>query len=304
MSEKIRIYFLLLFFSIACLIVSIVNNISFGIYSSIIGILICSTAFQTAIAVSLLCSVFNMLLVLLFSKYFYNYTGIDTCITIVIYIFAESAGLLNHLKSAQDTVYKKDLLSVVKSMMDIIDAKSPQTCKHTERVSKYCVKIGQSVHLSKKQLNQLECAALLHDLGKIAMPDSILNKPSSLSPDEYEIIKSHPQRGYEIVKNISNFKEIAPLILSHHERFDGSGYPNHLKGDKIPYLSRIIAVADSFDVILSKRPYKDCTDVDYAINELLKCKSIHFDGNIVDSFVFLLSNDSELRNMAEGSAEQ
>jgi HD-GYP domain-containing protein (c-di-GMP phosphodiesterase class II) len=122
------------------------------------------------------------------------------------------------------------------------------------------------------------------------MPDKILDKPSSLSESEYDIMKSHVLKGYMLLKDIEDMDEIAEIVLNHHEKFDGTGYPNHVKGNDIPLLSRIITVADSYDVITSNRPYKRILDMDYAIDELISCKGTHFDDSIVDVFVTCLKS--------------
>lgn len=196
-------------------------------------------------------------------------------------------------------IYKKyeNLLYVVNCLINTIEAKSPVTYMHTERVCLYALKLGRALNLSKKNLMLLKQAALLHDIGKLGIPDSILNKPDRLTDSEFEIIKNHPQKGYDILKGSKELEPIAKLILCHHEKYDGSGYPNGLAGDEIPYLSKIITIADSFDVITSKRPYKTPSSIETAAEELRKCKWSHFDGNMVDVFINILMKDNEIKDI-------
>lgn len=191
----------------------------------------------------------------------------------------------------------ENLLYVVNCLINTIEAKSPVTYMHTERVCLYALKLGKSLNLSKKRLMLLKQAALLHDIGKLGIPDSILNKPDRLTDSEFQTIKNHPQKGYDILKGAKELEPIANLVLCHHEKYDGSGYPNGLSGDDIPYLAKIITIADSFDVITSTRPYKSPSSIETAAEELKKCKGTHFDGTMVDIFVDLLLKDDEIKDI-------
>lgn len=222
----------------------------------------------------------------------YSFFNIPFSIAICVIFLLNSIAIsiYNEIRSRNKNEFSNSFLDVVRAFVNTIDAKSPITHSHSQRVSEYCFIIGKNMGLSKNNLNKLECAAVLHDIGKIAMPDNILDKPAKLSDYEFDIMKSHVLKGFALLNDIKDMEEIAEIVLSHHEKFDGTGYPNHKKGNDIPLLSRIITVADSYDVITSSRPYKRTLDMDYAINELISCKGTHFDGHIVDVFVDCLAS--------------
>jgi putative nucleotidyltransferase with HDIG domain len=146
---------------------------------------------------------------------------------------------------------------VIVALGGAVEAKDPYTRGHTLRVAELAVRIGQELRLSPERLRVLNRAALLHDIGKIGVPDTILNKPAKLTEDEYAIIKEHPVRGYGMIKHVKSLQRELGGVRHHHERLDGSGYPDGLKGDAIPLDARIIAVADVFDALTSPRPYRD-----------------------------------------------
>ncbi|WP_411682859.1 HD-GYP domain-containing protein [Clostridium thailandense] len=183
--------------------------------------------------------------------------------------------------SKLNMTYKSTILAISKA----IDARDQYTAGHSERVSKISLAIGQALNLPNEQLETLELAALFHDVGKIGIPDYILNKPSRLTDEEFNKIKEHPSIGVDILKTIDFLSQALPIILHHHERFDGGGYPNGIKGEDIPFESRIICVADSYDAMTSNRPYRNGLPHEVAVSELLKYKNIQFDSNIVDVFL-------------------
>jgi HD-GYP domain-containing protein (c-di-GMP phosphodiesterase class II) len=131
----------------------------------------------------------------------------------------------------------------------------------------------------------------MHDIGKINISQDILIKHTPLTSEEWEILKEHPQNGVEIIKNVSSLKEVIPIILQHHEKYDGSGYPNGLKGDEIGYLARILTVTDSFDAMTSNRPYKKQRTIPEAFDELIKCSGTHFDPAIVNDFMRIIESE-------------
>ena len=141
--------------------------------------------------------------------------------------------------------------------MIILNARDPYTFEHSWRVSAICETLVKHMNIPKQWEEILHIAAHLHDIGKIGVPDLILNKPERLTGAEYEMIKAHPEIGYDIVNSIPQLEEIALYVRHHHERWDGKGYPHGLKGKEIPFGARIIAVADTFDAITSSRPYRD-----------------------------------------------
>ncbi len=179
-------------------------------------------------------------------------------------------------------------MGTIRAFSKIIDAKSPWTKGHSERVTKYALAIGKEIGLSEEQMKNLEIAGLLHDIGKIGISELILDKPDKLSEEEYSVIKKHPDVGADILLPIKQLKEVIPAIRHHHEHFDGSGYPMGLKGEEIPLLARILAVADAFDAMHSDRPYRRGMSIDEIVQELKRCKGTQFDPKIVDAFLKVL----------------
>jgi len=173
----------------------------------------------------------------------------------------------------------------VKSLSSAIDAKSSWTAGHSERVTRYALMLGQETGMNGPELRSLEMAALLHDVGKLGTYDMILDKECSLTADEYEIIKRHPVRGAELLKPIKQMRHILPAVLHHHERYDGSGYPDGLKGSDIPGLARVLAVADAFDSMTAWRPYRRTFTCQEAIAELRRCAGTQFDPVLVEAFI-------------------
>lgn len=163
--------------------------------------------------------------------------------------------------------------------------RNPSEEKHSQRVSNICRLIGKKLGLKEHDLRQLEGISSLHDIGKIAIDDRILNKPAPLTKEEWDVIKTHPEIGYRILSTSTEYAEIAYDILSHHEKIDGTGYPRGLKGDEIPLKARIISVADAFDSMISDRPYRKAMSIDDAVAELIRCKGTHFDPKIVDTLL-------------------
>jgi len=162
---------------------------------------------------------------------------------------------------------------------------------HCIRVSNYSAAIGKRFDLSGKEIKLLWCAAIFHDIGKSNIPMEILQKPAKLTKEEYEIIKTHSRKGYEYTRMNKNMEEVSEIILYHHERYDGKGYPTGKEGRDIPLLSRIISVADAFDAMTSERPYKTALSPDNALIELKNGKWTQFDGHVVDCFIDLLEGN-------------
>ncbi|MGV8984013.1 HD-GYP domain-containing protein [Clostridium sp.] len=190
----------------------------------------------------------------------------------------------NDLKEAYSKLnlsYKNTILALSKA----IDARDTYTSGHSERVTQISLKIGQALGLSRNQLNTLEIAALFHDVGKIGIPDQILNNPGKLTKEEFNKIKEHPSIGVDILKNIEFLDKTFPMILHHHEKYGGGGYPLGIRGETIPFESRIICVADSYDAMTSDRPYRKGLPPNVAIDELIKFKGIQFDPIIVEAFL-------------------
>ncbi|MFN3699788.1 MAG: HD-GYP domain-containing protein, partial [Dictyoglomus sp.] len=159
---------------------------------------------------------------------------------------------------------------------------------HSREVRDIALSLGRYLGLEEEDLKILEYAGYLHDIGKIKVPDFILKKPEKLSDEEYMIIKMHPIWGEEILKNISSFRDIGKIIRYHHERWDGKGYPDGLKGEEIPFYSRILSLADSFQAMTAYRPYKKRLSIDEAIEEIKRCKGTQFDPYLSDVFMELI----------------
>jgi putative nucleotidyltransferase with HDIG domain len=173
----------------------------------------------------------------------------------------------------------------LKTLVATIEAKDSVTSGHSIRVTSISQAIGKELGLSKEAIRILRISALLHDIGKVGVPESILGKPAPLSENEFIRIKEHPSRGAEIIENIKNVEEIVTAVKHHHERYDGGGIPDGLKGDNIPLISRIIAVADAYDAMTFDRPYRKGVTSDKAVKEIQRCSGTQFDPKIVEAFV-------------------
>lgn len=175
-------------------------------------------------------------------------------------------------------------LSSIKALANAVDARDPYTLGHSERVTQYAVEIAKLMGLGQKDLETLQYASLLHDIGKLNINDSILNKPGALTAEEFEIIKKHPEVGARIMEPVKQFKDVLPILYHHHECYGRHGYPQGLQGEEIPLAARILAVADSFDAMTSDRPYRRALPPKNAIDELKRCCGIQFDPRVVEAF--------------------
>ncbi|TAJ97904.1 MAG: HD domain-containing protein [Candidatus Manganitrophaceae bacterium] len=197
-------------------------------------------------------------------------------------IAIENAGLYKELKET--------FLSTAAALGDAIEAKDAYTGGHTKRVLEYSLVVGRRLELSQEELDQLKLAAALHDIGKIGIEDRILGKPNRLEPEEAQIMESHTVIGAKIVENIRPLRGIIPGIRHHHEKYDGKGYPDALKGGSIPIMARIISVCDTFDAITSDRPYRKGLHSDIALQELRRHAGTQFDPKAVDAFIAAFEN--------------
>ena len=179
-------------------------------------------------------------------------------------------------------------LNTIRTLSNIIDAKDSQTFGHSERVMRHCMSIAQALKFSEDQKEVLKYAGLLHDIGKIGIDVGILRKPAKLTKDEWKIMAMHPVVGSGIVEQIGFLDDLAPIILHHHERYDGKGYPSKLKKEKIPLGARILSVVDAYESMVSDRPYRKALSSKKIRQELSEGASTQFDPNIVKIFLKIL----------------
>ncbi|MFZ5945489.1 MAG: HD-GYP domain-containing protein [Bacillota bacterium] len=194
----------------------------------------------------------------------------------ILVLFSNFAAMVLH-NSSTYTELKNSYVSIIKALAKAIDAKDPYTHGHCERVKEISKQIGIRLGLDPKDLEELEFAALLHDIGKIGLPEAILYKPGVLSPKEFEYIKAHPTIGAEMIGDIPFLQRTKKIIEQHHERVDGKGYPQGIEGQQMDFLAKIINVADAIDAMLTKRPYRSAQNNIYVLNELERCKGSQFD---------------------------
>jgi|GEM_PF-2433238 len=209
-------------------------------------------------------------------------------LTAISFMLNELLMLFNSIKWAET---KKGVVeNLIRSFISSLEAKDVYTKGHSEAVAFYSLEIGKALKLSSTELQKLHTAALLHDIGKVGIPDYILFKPAKLSKTEYEIFKLHTIIGSEIISKIQGLAELAPIIRHHHEKWDGTGYPDRIKEEEIPFFSRIIAIADAYDVMLSKRVYKKPKTKKEALIELERCAGTQFDPGIIKRCLNCLKN--------------
>ena len=176
-------------------------------------------------------------------------------------------------------------MGTVKALASAIDGKDPYTRGHSERVSRFAVATAEGLGLSADETEKIRVSALLHDVGKIGIDDRVLKKPAALSDEEFEIMKSHPQKGYKIMSQIPAMREFLPGMYMHHEMINGQGYPQGLQGDEIPMQARIVSVADTFDAMTTERPYQQAMDLETALTRLKSFVGTRYDVRVVAAFV-------------------
>ncbi|NLD50635.1 MAG: DUF3369 domain-containing protein [Clostridiaceae bacterium] len=212
-------------------------------------------------------------------------------------VFLHSA--VNLKKSELDKTYKelkRRYMDAIQVLRLAVDAKDFYTRGHSDRVAYYSGRIGEAFGLVEKELETLTVAGIFHDIGKVGIPDEILFKTSKLNEAEYAEIKKHPLKGANILSAVSMFKDIVPLVKYHHERIDGKGYPAGLKGDEIPFMARIISVADAFDAMTSDRQYRSKLELSEAKNQLLINSGTQFDAKVVSKFIEVLKDYDSIRD--------
>ena len=212
--------------------------------------------------------------------------GIVTAISFISLLtlaLSASRELERRRREAQST-----FVQTLTIMAEVIDLRDPYTAGHSQRVAAYSRELAIAIGLPERQIEVIESGALLHDIGKIGVPDAVLFKPAALDPDERRVISTHPALGARLLGGISAMDDVVPCVLHHHERLDGTGYPDHLSGDAIPLGARVIAVADTFDAMTTDRPYRRALSVATAIRELVRVAGSQLDERLVSAFADLV----------------
>jgi HD-GYP domain-containing protein (c-di-GMP phosphodiesterase class II) len=181
--------------------------------------------------------------------------------------------------------YRKQALAMACTLVSLVDLRDSYTGGHSGRVATYARATAMRIGLQEGEIDTVVMAALLHDIGKIGVADHVLLKPGKLTDIEFGQIKKHPELGWMALKHLDDFKQASLIVLHHHERMDGAGYPGHLRGNEIPLGSRIISVADSYDALTTNRPYRTARTQEQAVEELLRCAGTQFDTRILNAFV-------------------
>ncbi len=202
-----------------------------------------------------------------------------------------SVGLMKNVQKG-----KKDNLELTAALAEALDTRDSYTSHHSANVSNYAAAIAKKMGLSKEVCEAVRIGGLLHDIGKIGIKEHVLIKPEALTEEEYGLIKKHPKKGYEIIKHIESFHRngVLDIVLYHHERFDGEGYPAGLKGRQIPLTARIIAVADAFDAMTTNRVYRMRFDIEHALREIHRNRGTQFDPEVADVFLSLFEKAIDL----------
>ncbi len=185
-------------------------------------------------------------------------------------------------------------VSTVAVLADAVEAKDPYTRGHCEGVSELAARVAERMSWDKAELDQIRYAALLHDVGKLGVPDGILLKPGQLLPEEFAVIKQHVTIGRDLVSRVPALEPIAPIVYLHHERWDGGGYPEGRSGEEIPLGARIVGAVDALDAMITKRPYREPLTLQSATEELQRCAGTQFDPQVVETLVRVLEERAPL----------
>lgn len=192
--------------------------------------------------------------------------------------------------------------AVICSFNQLLDLKDLNTGVHSTRLAEWGLRVGQELGLSEDELQNLEVAALLHDIGKVGIPDAILRKPARLDADEYALMKKHPEYGWAVLRILPGFERAALDILHHHENYDGKGYPAGLKETEIPVVSRIVTVIDAFDAMVSSRPYRNGLPPEEAVRRLVESSGTQFDPVVVPCFLSFAQAEMAMVFAAAGTS--
>jgi putative nucleotidyltransferase with HDIG domain len=193
---------------------------------------------------------------------------------------------LLHQFNNEKIISQNHLMELANSLAGAIDAKDPYTKGHSTSVSRYSEALARAINLPEDQVQKIKLGALLHDVGKIGIPENVLKKPDKLSDEEWAIMKQHPVIGAEkVLQPNESLRDLIPIVKYHHEHVDGTGYPEHLKGDQIPLSAKIVAVADAFHALVSDRPYRKGLGLDVACDILLQGAGKQWDSDLVNKFI-------------------
>ncbi|SMC19462.1 HD domain-containing protein [Desulfacinum hydrothermale DSM 13146] len=215
--------------------------------------------------------------------------------TLVDFLMTKAALAVENMALYESLI--NNFYGILKSLVSALEAKDPYTGKHSERVTLWAVRLAREMSINGTQIDILKTVGYLHDIGKIGMPDEILNKPGSLTAEEYEIVKKHPVIGESIIKDLGLGFEERSIIRHHHERWDGRGYPDGLAGEDIPLLARIVAVADAFDAMTSRRAYRESLPLEKAVSEIRVNSGKQFDPHVVEAFLSLMERGREWKRV-------
>ena len=192
--------------------------------------------------------------------------------------------------------------SVICAFNQLLDLKDLNTGVHSTRLAEWGLRVGGELGLDENTLRNLEVAALLHDIGKVGIPDAILRKPGKLDPEEYALIKKHPDYGWAVLRHLPGFEHAALDILHHHESMDGTGYPAGLRHSEIPIVSRIVCVIDAYDAMVSSRPYRKGLPFEEAARRLVASSGTQFDASVVNCFLPIAQSEMETVFAAAGTS--
>ena len=193
--------------------------------------------------------------------------------------------------------------SMACALASLLDLRDLDFGVHSTRLAEWAIRVGKLVGVSTKELRDIEVAAMLHDIGKMALSDTVLQKDGKLTPEEWDEVKLHPERGWGVLHGILGFEQIALFVLYHHERVDGKGYPAGLSGEDIPMGARIVAVVDAFDAMTSSRVYRQALEIGEAISRLRDSAGTQFDAGVVELFSSVVESDfEEVASIGDGAA--
>lgn len=206
-----------------------------------------------------------------------------------ICVYSTTRTSLDHTNENEILDNKVKASGSIDSLFKLLETQNSETMEHTIRMRDNAILLGNALGISINELCELDLATRLHDIGKITIAEEILLKPDRLTDEEFRVMKTHSENGYKIVMASNGLENVAKAVLTHHERWDGTGYPLSLKKDEIPLLARIISVVDAFDAMTSERPYQGAVEFEDAMEEIIECRGTHFDPKIVDEFINVFS---------------